>query len=100
MPGPGPSGAFVFAVDACRRVFFLVFLVRLATANTSNFGGTRRGESHLFMTAENSDVPGRVRLMSELPRLVQRPTDSVPRRQKRETFERERMEPVKRFRDK
>lgn len=38
--------------------------------------------------------------MPELPRLVQRPTESVPRRQKGETFERERMEPVRRFRDK
>jgi len=52
------------------------------------------------MMAQKSDVPRHVRLISELPPLVQRPTDSVPRRQKRETFERERMEPVKRFRDK
>ena len=51
------------------------------------------------MMSETSDVPRHVRLMSELPRLIQRPTDSVPRRQKRETFECERMEPVECFRD-
>ena len=69
-------------------------------ADTSNLGGTCFITSHLFMMSGKSDVLRRVLLMPELPRIIQRPTDSVPCRQKRETFERERMEPVKRFRDK
>jgi len=78
----------------------VAFLVRLATANTSNLGGTCLTRPPLLVVAEKSDAPGLVRPMSELPRFVQRPTESVPRCQKGETLERERMEPVRRFRDK
>ena len=99
-PGPGPNGAFVFPADFCRRVFVVNFLVRLATANTSNLGGTCFVRSRLLMVAEKSDAPRLVRPMPERPRLVQHPAESVPRRQKRETFERERMKPIRRFCDK
>jgi hypothetical protein len=70
-------GPLAFPPDFRRRVFVVGFLIRLATTGFSSLWS-----------------------LSEIPCLVQKPTEAIPGRKKREALEGERVKPVKRFRDK